>query len=79
MHSGNKRFRTIVESHFEQYATANSRIEKSIVVSSIVDEVREKGEFVRTTNGEWVVVSDRIAREKCGQGLRDRDHSRYNR
>lgn len=44
-----------------------------------MDDVRTKGDFVRQQpkNGTWSKVSERIAREKCGQCLRDVLHSKY--
>ena len=73
-HMGNKRLRILVNSHLEKYANAN-RIEKGIIVSSIVDSVRNAsngGGFVKQTKaGTWVEVGDSVAREKVGQSLRE--------
>jgi len=70
-HAGNKRFRAIVESYLEEYSKATSKVEKSVVVSTIIDLVREaspNGGFVKEENGRWYEVGDQIAREKVGQG-----------
>lgn len=62
----------------EQYSKATSRTEKSAVVTKILESVRSKGDFVRQQpNGTWVAVTERMAREKCGQGLRDFLHNKY--
>ena len=78
LHSGNKRFRAIIEHHIALYSEANTRLEKSLVVSRICGAVREKGDFLQQSSDEqWIKVSERLAREKCGQGLRDTLHSKY--
>ena len=78
LHSGNKRFRAIIEHHIALYSEAKTKFEKSVVVSSICGAVREKGDFLQQSSDEqWIKVSERLAREKCGQGLRDTLHSKY--
>jgi hypothetical protein len=78
LHSGNKRFRALIEHHIALYSEANTRLEKSLVVSRICGAVREKGDFLQQSSDEqWIKVSERLAREKCGQGLRDTLHSKY--
>ena len=78
LHAGNKRFREIIERHIALYATAKTRLEKICVVTSICNTVREKGDFLQQSpDNQWIKVSERLAREKCGQGLRDALHSRY--
>jgi hypothetical protein len=70
-HSGNQRLRVIREMNVERYSAASSKIEKSLIVSSIVDSIREaspNGGFVKEINGVWYEVGSKIAREKCGQG-----------
>jgi hypothetical protein len=52
---------------------ASSKLEKSLIVSSIIDTIREGGgSFVRqdTRSKTWVEVGDRLAREKAGQAIR---------
>jgi len=69
-HAGNKRFRAIVESYLEEYSKATSKVEKSVVVSTIIDLVREaspNGGFVKKEKGRWYEVGDQIARDKVGQ------------
>lgn len=82
LHSGNKRFRQIIADHIEIYANATTRLDKSMVVSAICDTVRRNGDFVRQSSddgssSQWETVTERMAREKCGQGLRDFLSSKY--
>jgi hypothetical protein len=60
------------------YVDATSKHAKSMVVTGIVDTVREsstqrQGGFVRKglVTGRWYEVGDKIAREKVGHALRD--------
>jgi hypothetical protein len=66
-HEGNRRFRTIIESRMEQYASTKNKFEKSVIVSQVVEEIRQGGGFVRPENGRWYEVGDQIAHEKVGQ------------
>ena len=69
-HLGNRRFRSMIEDNLEKYSRANSKLEKSLIVSEIVDAVRASspgGGFIREKGGIWYEVGDHIAREKCGQ------------
>ncbi|CAB9522154.1 Nitrilase family, member 2 [Seminavis robusta] len=73
-HVGNVRFMTVVESHYPKYANAKNRVEKSLIVSEIVDQIRDDsplGGFVRPEGGRWYLATDATAREKFGQRLRD--------
>ena len=81
-HPGNRKFRYLVETFLSSYAEASCKLEKSIVVSRIVDEVRRNspnGGFVKQdyNSGHWREVGDRLAREKVGQVLRDSLHYYY--
>jgi hypothetical protein len=81
-HPGNRKFRDIVEMFLPAYADASCKVEKSIVVSNIVDAVRTSspnGGFVKQdeVSGHWREVGDRLAREKVGQALRDALHTHY--
>lgn len=81
-HTGNKRFRDIVNSHLQKYSAATTKLEKSLLVSTIVDTVRENspdGGFVKfdESSGIWHEVGDHLAREKVGQAFRDALHTKY--
>lgn len=70
LHPGNKRFRGVIEARVDKYASAANKFEKTVIVSQIVDEVRQaspQGGFVRLENGKWFEVGDNVAREKVGQ------------
>ena len=69
-HSGNRRFRALITERLESYSKAGSKLEKSVIVSEIVDSVREAspdGGFVKEERGHWFEVGDHNAREKIGQ------------
>jgi hypothetical protein len=69
-HEGNIAFRGSIESEIEHYSKMQSKLEKSTVVSQIVDSIRKaspKGGFVRKGIERWYSVPDHIAREKVGQ------------
>lgn len=64
-HEGNRRFRTLIAKQLPKYAAAQTKREKSKVVSLIVDTIRNSsplGGFVKQVNGKWVEVGDRHAR-----------------
>lgn len=80
-HPGNKRFRAIVQDHYDSYANAPTKMHKSMVVSHIMKCVRMHGagDFVRLDRktGIYNKLTNRLAREKVGQGLRDVCHTKY--
>lgn len=69
-HTGNKRLRVVIEMNLEKYNNASSKIEKSLIVSAIVDSVREassNGGFIKEEGGRMYIANDNVAREKVGQ------------
>ena len=71
-HTGNQRYRHLIDLYLEAYKDASNRQEKSRIVSSVVDSVRAAspdGGFVRQdeATGRWYEVGDHFAREKTGQ------------
>ncbi|CAJ1926465.1 unnamed protein product [Cylindrotheca closterium] len=78
-HIGNKRFKICVENHLSSYMKAPSRIAKSVVITNLVNSIRDSateqggGGFVRFDNscGLWYEVGEKIARDKVGQALRE--------
>lgn len=69
-HEGNRRFREMVTSKMDEYSSAASKFQKSMIVSQIVDDVRQNspnGGFVKDEKGRWFEVGDGAAREKVGQ------------
>lgn len=79
-HPGNRRFRLSVGMNLEKYSKAQSKLDKSLIVSYIVDTVRQNsldGGFVKFEDGRYFEVGDHIAREKVGQSFRDLLHTKY--
>ena len=79
-HLGNEKFLSVVESYTKEYSQATSRVRKSILVSRIVDQVRDQspnGGFVKEEGGRWYEVGDLLAREKVGQSFRNLLHGQY--
>lgn len=81
-HSGNLRFRKKIKEVTPQYARAETKLYKSMVVSSVIAHVRNNttsngGFFVKQIDGIWYDVGDNQAREKVGQALRDQLHGHY--
>lgn len=70
-HVGNLRFREIIRQKLPQYNSCKTKLEKSLIVTSIVDAVRDfspNGGFIKQdNNGQWYDVGDALAREKIGQ------------
>ena len=72
-HQGNARFRCLIEAKMEEYKDAKSKLDKSLMVSQIMEEVEEAnppGRFIKQDErgGAWTTVSLATAREKVGQG-----------
>lgn len=70
----------MVEEQMDNYANARTKTDKSLVVSVLVNRVRQanpRGGFVKNVAGEWYRVSDRYSREKVGQQFRDLLHTKY--
>lgn len=70
LHSGNLHFRATIESQMDRYSSTGTKLEKSLIVSHIVDEIRQAspgGGFVKQEKGRWLEVGDHAAREKVGQ------------
>jgi len=77
-HVGNRRFRMIIDSHLGTYMEVMSRRQKTKIVTTIVSNIRSAaaesgGGFVRKDllTRRWFKVTDKLAREKVGQALRD--------
>ena len=79
---GNRRLKIIASMFLDKYANANTREEKSAIVTEIMDIIEDacpdkKGAFVRYNDGRWWMVDTMAAREKVGALLRDCLHSKY--
>jgi hypothetical protein len=78
-HIGNRRFRLLIDLTIDKYLAARTKIDKSILVLSLVDMVREAssdgGGFVKLIKEgnalQWCEVGDITARDKVGHAIRD--------
>ncbi len=75
-HSGNERFRQLVERRKRVYLTARFKREKRLIASSIVSEISSlnpPGRFLTkdTKTGLWYPIGDEKARDKTSQALRE--------
>lgn len=69
---GNRRFRVTVSLALERYLLAPTRQDRSIVIASVVDLVRENGgHFLQWKLGQWVELDDKNTQAKVGHALRD--------
>lgn len=77
-HTGNARFRDLVEKRKRVYLTARFKREKRLIASSIVSEIRSldpPGRFLarkgNKDTGHWYDIGDEKARDKTSQALRE--------
>ena len=78
-HSGNRRFKTMVRAHAEEYSKARTKVDKGALVASMVDRMRESGVlFVKkdTKTKKWCDIGDYLAREKTSHAIRDHIYKR---
>ncbi|CAB9497618.1 Nitrilase family, member 2 [Seminavis robusta] len=71
---GNRRFRVICKMHAKEFLNAESKHEKSFVVSTVMKTLKDAcpvGAFVAFENGRWWQCSERTSREKVGTFFRD--------
>ena len=81
-HAGNVKFRAIVQSFLPQYSKAMAKLEKSYILSDVVEQVRKnsgEGGFIKKDpdTSRWYEVGDFLAREKTSQAFRDVLHDKY--
>lgn len=73
-HKGNELFRKIVGKHLNGYVTARSRVERSVVIKKIAEEIRATGcRFLKLSSGTnvWYEAGSKVAKQKIGHALRD--------
>ena len=78
---GNKKFRALVATYIPQYMNARSKVDKSMILNSIIDKVRSftnpdtgrPAQFVKFSKkeGGWTEIGDDLAREKVGHAMRE--------
>lgn len=73
-HVGNRRFRVFILMHLKDYMNANSRMEKTLVVNRVYEQISDAGgRFLKedTKTEKWIQVSHKVGRDKVGHALRD--------
>jgi hypothetical protein len=75
-HVGNCRFRVTINLNLPAYREATSKLDKSLIVMSVVDMFRSlspNGGFIKQDHktGRWYQITDHMCREKVGQTLRE--------
>ena len=69
-HPGNRRFQVVLSMNLQRYADAGTKSEKSRIVLSVVDSIKEgspDGGFVTNERGRWYDIGNYLARQKVGQ------------
>lgn len=77
---GNVNFRALVKANLARYKEAPGRLEKSFIVSEVLNMIREScpvGAFVKYEKGRWWDLDDAVCREKVGSLFRDFLHTEY--
>ena len=75
MHHGNRQFQNIIMSELENYASAQSKRGKGLVILRVIERVREMGcgeGFVKkdVTTGQWYSLDNKAARIIVSQAFR---------
>ena len=68
--TGNRRLRIVVQNYLQQYLDAPDKLGKSLIVSRVLDIVKESSPiaaFVKYDKGRWLDVGERTSREKIGK------------
>jgi hypothetical protein len=75
-HTGNRRFRIIINLNLKRYMDSPSRVDRSDMIISLVRQLREETgvRFLRKRGSTFVELSERQCREKVGHALRDNVH-----
>ena len=63
----------------DEYSNAQTKPDKSNIISAVVEHVRQSGNFVKKdlSSGTWYYAEDLLCREKCSQTFRDALHQTY--
>jgi hypothetical protein len=73
---GNLHMRRIVRTYIDEYLAAKSKLDKSIVLNKVLEEVRSQGDgsamlVKQNKDGSWMEIGDDQAREKIGHAIRE--------
>lgn len=64
---GNRKLKLLVQTYLQQYLDAPDKLGKSLIVTRVLEVVREaspRAAFVKYEKGHWVDVGERTSREK---------------
>eukprot|EP00980_Cylindrotheca_fusiformis_P013700 scaffold3515_cov126-Cylindrotheca_fusiformis.AAC.49 len=78
--TGNQHLKYLIHKHLKGYSEAPSKVEKSAIVSEIMETVESvcpAPQFVKFQHGVWWEVDNAFAREKIGCMFRDALHTQY--
>ena len=73
-HTGNRHFKQLIQAHANEYRDARTKIDKGVVVASLVDSIREQGIlFVKkdAKTQSWYDIGEYQARDKTSHAIRD--------
>ncbi|CAB9496448.1 Nitrilase family, member 2 [Seminavis robusta] len=75
-HEGNQMLRRLAVSMIAEYAEARTKMDKSLIISNVVDRIRDSGSFVKVdlASGRWLIAEDLLCREKTSAVFRDALH-----
>lgn len=78
-HEGNRFFRQVVARYAEKYSKVESKLQRSMIVTEVLDTIRARGNGFLKQNreGEWVECADVMCREKIGQHFRNALADKY--
>ena len=78
---GNRRLRIMVQNRLEEYKTATTKLEKSMIVTSILSSIEQDcpphGAFVSHNGKQYSKVSQHQAREKIASSFRNMLSEKY--
>jgi hypothetical protein len=69
-HPGNRRFRDLVQKESVAYQQATCRSDKKAITERIIQQVREKGQFLKFDKNGWTTLDDEGVYEKVSHALR---------
>lgn len=78
-HPGNQRLRQIVATKLDRYSSARNKMEKTVLLTEVVEQVEQDAQFLRLdpTTQLWVEAGDFLSRERVSQCFRDALHDTY--
>ena len=73
-HVGNRRFKKLIEAYANDYITAKNKVDKGVVVASLVDSIRGEGILFVKKDAKaqcWYDIGEYQARDKTSHAIRD--------